>query len=511
VNLVATLQARADERGDTTAFVHGGRRCTIAELAAASERGAAELVRRGIGPGDHVLCFATMGIGLYQILMALWRVGAVAVFVDPGAGAPLLAHACDRLRPKAFVGVPKAMLLRLLRPALRRIPVAFSTGFTLLHASWPRAARRPGTAPMHEVGDEHPALITFTSGSTGHPKAAVRSHGFLRRQHEVLEATLAPEPGKADLATLPIFALANLASGVTTVIPPVDLRRPGAIRTGPVLATIARERPQSCVASPAFFARLLATGTELRLRRVWTGGAPVYPRLWRRLDAALGDGRAFAVYGSTEAEPIAHLAWDEVGEDDRRAMAEGAGLVAGPAVPQTDCAVVADRAGTPREPCDGAAFAAERTAGIGEIVVAGAHVLPGYLDGIGDREAKWRVDGRVWHRTGDAGRLDQGGRLWLQGRCAAVIRDERGLLAPFAVETAVDLRHRVERAAVVARDGRRLLVASGVEDPAALERSARELGCDELRLLRRIPLDRRHNAKVDYPALERVLARIDKR
>ena len=57
----------------------------------------------------------------------------------------------------------------------------------------------------------------------------------------------------------------------------------------------------------------------------------------------------------------------------------------------------------------------------GEIVVSGPHVLGGYLHGRGDSETKFRVNGTVWHRTGDAGYFDDTGRLWLMGRCAVNI------------------------------------------------------------------------------------------
>jgi len=53
----------------------------------------------------------------------------------------------------------------------------------------------------------------------------------------------------------------------------------------------------------------------------------------------------------------------------------------------------------------------------GEIVVSGANVLQGHLDAHGDHETRFRVGGKVWHRTGDCGYLD--GRLWLMGRAAA--------------------------------------------------------------------------------------------
>src|SRR5262249_2641198 len=102
-----------------------------------------------------------------------------------------------------------------------------------------------------------PALLTFTSGSTGRPKAALRTHGFLLAQYGSLEKSLQLRPGTRDLTTLPIFVLANLGSGVTSVLPDADLRSPGKIAAGPVLRQMDRQRIQTTAASPAFVERLL--------------------------------------------------------------------------------------------------------------------------------------------------------------------------------------------------------------------------------------------------------------
>ena len=142
----------------------------------------------------------------------------------------------------------------------------------------------------------------------------------------------------------------------------------------------------------------------------------------------------------------------------------------------------------------------------GEIVVSGEHVLTGYLHGRGDDETKFRVDGAVWHRTGDAGYLDDRGRLWLLGRCVARIDDARGELYPFAAETAVYQDARVKRAAVVGHNGRRLLAVGVVRrrrSRATWKRSAQILAwarIDEVRVWPPVPVDNRHNAKIDYPA-----------
>ena len=128
----------------------------------------------------------------------------------------------------------------------------------------------PARAQVAPVDEQTPALVTFTSGSTGEPKAAVRTHGFLLAQHAVLEESLSLAPGEVDLTTLPIFVLANLASGVTSVIPDADLRYPGRIEPGPVFEQL-RQLDRTThrlvgrtriAASPALLARLAAHTRE---------------------------------------------------------------------------------------------------------------------------------------------------------------------------------------------------------------------------------------------------------
>jgi acyl-CoA synthetase (AMP-forming)/AMP-acid ligase II len=368
-----------------------------------------------------------------------------------------------------------------------------------------------------ELSPETPALITFTSGSTGEPKAAVRTHGLLVAQYHALRANLGLAPGQVDLATLPIFALASLAAGNTVVLADADLRIPGAIDPGPVLRQISGHGVTRCTAAPAFLERLLdadeARGrTRDRLTHVCTGGGPVFPRLLARLERWAPHARVSGVYGSTEAEPIAQLAAGDLGDDDRRQMRRGRGVPAGRPVTQTSLEIVTTRPDTRLADLTAAEFATLKApAGeAGEIVVAGAHVLPVYLDGVGDAEARFTVAGRPWHRTGDAGRRDESGRLWLLGRCRARVRDQRGELYPLAVEGAASEMPGVRRTALASLEGQRVLVvelAAGADRGclARLRTSLAWAQLDEIRAVTELPMDRRHNSKVDYPRLARIL------
>ena len=519
-NEAALLAGPVASRPDAPALIEGSgareRVTTFAELDQRARRVAALLRARGVGVGDAVLFFEAPNVELYAALVAVFRLGAMAMFVEPSAGRAVLESACRMLPPRALVASRRAHLLRLLSPALRRIPAKLVT------RGWVPGALRLGAADtlapdgeLAPVDADAPALLTFTSGTTGRPKGAVRTHGVLRAQLDAL-SDVAARAGERELVSLPIVVLLNLASGAETVIPDADLRRPGEIDPAPVLAQITRHRVTRVTASPAFLERLVdasSAGALASVRTIVTGGGPVFPDIVDRARCVAPGARVVSVYGSTEAEPIAHVTDDEVTTRDREAMRDGAGLLAGAPSPVVKLRIVSSRWGTPIPAIDAAALDRWTVAPgeAGEIVVTGAHVVPGYLNGVGDEETKFRVEGRVWHRTGDLGRTDDEGRLWLLGRASAVITDERGTLHPFAVECAARERLALRRVAVVAHRGRRVLVAES--SPADSPNRARVLAelswaaLDDVVVVPRLPMDRRHNSKVDHQGVIALLER----
>jgi len=507
MNLVELVLRWSRDTPHAPAILAGKQILRFAEFDQQSAQVAGMLRRSGLKPGDVVLVFVPMGIDLYLLLTGLWRVGLVAMVVDPSAGADLLQRSVERVTPAGFVGTTRAQVLRLRHACLRRIPCSWSIGIPLACRRWNAWRSCRADFSITEVADDQPALITFTSGSTGLPKGVVRSHGFLRAQHTAVAKCLDHRPGAIDLATLPIFALANLASGQCVLIPDGDLRRPGAIAAQPVLHQLARHRPRSVVASPAFLERLAAAATTLApLAVIHTGGGPVFPALLERVQRLAPDARVVALYGSTEAEPIAWIAYRDMSDADLLAQRSGRGLLAGSPVAGLELAIMPDQWGTPWPACSNTSWQARRlpTGSAGEIVVSGAHVLPGYLGGVGDDETKCTVDGQVWHRTGDAGWLDDQGRLWLLGRCSARLSDRFGVLYPFAIEAAAQAHPGVSRAALTSLGEERVLV---IEGPTSLESLRESLAWAHLAQVIRhpIPLDRRHDAKINYPELLRRL------
>ncbi|MEO5618033.1 MAG: AMP-binding protein [Candidatus Eisenbacteria bacterium] len=513
-NLAARLSERAALHPDRPALVAGrgaGRRVvSFGKLDARVGRVAARLHARGITAGERVLIFVPMSIELYVALLAVLRLGAVAVFVDAWAGRRRLDAAVAAARPAAFLGTPRAHLLRLASRALRAIPRQLWVGRDF-------GAGGPG-APQAAVADVDAgahALVTFTTGSTGRPKAAARSHAFLWAQRLVLARHLGLEETDVDMPTLPVFVLHDLATGCTCVLPDFDPRRPGAIDARAILAQMRDEGVTTCSASPSFFDALLAgdlgPAGALPVRALFTGGAPVLPALARRL-AALAGTVAHVVYGGTEAEPIASIpAAELVAALD----APEPGLCAGRPVGEITLKLVRAHDGPLDLGARGWAEWEVAPGETGEIVVTGEHVLPGYLDDpASDRENKVREGARTWHRTGDAGRLDSSGRLWLMGRVKHRLERDGRVTWPLPVELAALRVAGVSHAAWIGvpGPGGRSRAVLCVETPghapdeAALRAAVDPSPVDEVVAFDRIPRDPRHASKTDTAALVRLLA-----
>src|SRR5262249_37732988 len=140
------------------------------------------------------------------------------------------------------------------------------------------------------------------------------------------------------------------------------------------------------------------------------------PPLARALAQGRIAGEAHVVYGSTEAEPIASISALEMVRTIEHADPL-AGLCAGRPVQEIALRIVRPHDGPITLGAGGWPEHDVAPDEAGEIVVAGPHVLTGYLDDPdAERANKIRDGARVWHRTGDGGRLDAAGRLWLLGR-----------------------------------------------------------------------------------------------
>ena len=207
----------------------------------------------------------------------------------------------------------------------------------------------------------------------------------------------------------------------------------------------------------------------------------MFPDLLERLVDKLPKGDIISVYGSTEAEPIAHQRASEIINRDWQNMRNGAGLLAGRPVSRIKLEIIDD-----------------------EITVAGAHVNQGYADPADNQSTKTFRNGTIWHRTADAGRLDELGRLWLLGRLDGRV----GALFPFGIEAAARYWRGVTRAALIPLDGHAVLAVEGDHAFTAIwQTHADQLGDIRVVAVDSIPLDRRHASKIDYVGLKKMISK----
>lgn len=521
MNIAELLRGQAEKNPRRAAIIdtHWGRSriTSFAALELAASRACTLLRQSGLKPGDAVLIFTPMSAELYIALLALFKLGLVAVFLDPSAGKKHIDRCCNLYPLQGFVATPKAHLLRCVSPALRRIPLKFAIALPVPGAIPWQQHYLPPDPEIYPCTSETPALLTFTSGSTGRPKAALRTHGFLLAQYRSVAECLQLQAGEVELAALPIFVLANLASGLTSVVPRGDLRRPGAIAPGEIVRQIQIHQPSRIVAPPAFLERLADYCQQRRLtlprvEKIFSGGAPVMPRTiaqWRHIAP---QAEFTAVYGCTEAEPIACIASSSIQPEDIATMLQGGGLLAGKPAPAIALKILRQQWGQEIESYTPTEFVANcLSAGeVGEIVVSGDRVLSSYLHGYGNQENKFAVAGVPWHRTGDAGYLDDRGRLWLLGRCQAAIEGDGDTLYPFAVEVVACHYPGIRRAAIALWRGQRIL-AIELSEPRAninlalLQESLASYQIQAIKVCKKLPVDKRHNSKIDYPALLQLL------
>lgn len=121
-----------------------------------------------------------------------------------------------------------------------------------------------------------------------------------------------------------------------------------------------------------------------------------------------------------------------------------------------------------------------------------------------EADAKYKLrdaEGEVWHRTGDVGFVDEDGRLWLVGR----VEHAASGVFPFGMERVIEEIDGIGRVAVVGKDGGVVVFVEGVElFEEEIRKVVKEVfGMEvvEIRGIDRLPVDMRHQSKVDYMAL----------
>ncbi|WP_322489183.1 fatty acid CoA ligase family protein [Chloroflexus sp.] len=528
-NIARYLPWMAQQVPDQTAVITGVghdragkviyRRQSFAGLHAASDRLAWGLTAYGIRRGMRVLLMVPAGGPLISLTFALLKAGCVPILIDPAMGRRNLAQCIAEAAPEALIGAPRAHLLRLIFPrACATITRTVSVGPALPGAAALRELEVAIKTPfaLAEVAATDPAAIVFTSGSTGTPKGVLYTHGMFEAQINTLRELFGLEPGEIEMPAFPLFALFNVALGITSAIPPIDPTCPAQCDPAAVVEYIQDVGVTSTFGSPAIWEKVTAYCLEhdMRLpslRRVLMAGAPVPAHLHERLQRILTPpADSFTPYGATEALPVTSISGREVLAARAEQPSPLAGTCVGWPAPGVEVAIIP----ISDQPIRSWQETQSLPAGvIGEICVSGLAVTREYVGRPQATALAKIADGdRVWHRMGDLGYLDEHGRLWFYGRKSQRVITARGPLFTEPVELLFNQHPAVFRSALVGvgPDGAQLPVVI-VElrrdtriAPAQLVAELRQLAAttemtaviQDFLIYPSFPVDIRHNAKI---------------
>jgi len=456
VSLAGLILERALGRGSAVALIDGatGEKTTYRDLVESVDRAAAGLDQAGFRQGEVAALCLPNSVAFAVLFLAAARLGGVVTTMNPGLTEAEMA------KQLADSGAVVAFTTPELAARVQAAGVgALGNVFTTDRLDEMAVAAVP---PAVTIAPDDLLALPYSSGTTGAPKGVMltnRNLVAMQLQMEPVERTSADDVTAAVLPFFHIYGLSvilllALYRGATLVVFP-------RFEMESFLAALERHRVTRLPLVPPLILRL---AREPRLddfdlssvRVVISGAAPLAPEVAAELSARLGGCLVKQGYGMTELSPGGHMH-----AEDGSAPPPGS---VGVLHPNTECRLV--------DPATGADVAAGEP---GEIWYRGPQVMKGYLGRQDETAAMIGAGG--WLRTGDIGRIDADGQLYVVDRIKELIKYKGFQVAPAELEAVLLTHPGVADAAVV----RKADAAAGEIPKAFVVRaSGSEATADEL-------------------------------
>ena len=402
-NWITQLSRHALMQPGAAAIRFNGDTITWAELDHRVSALAAALHRRGTGSGDRVMILMLNRPEFVETCLAATKLGAIAVPVNFRLTPPELAYLVENCGSTVLVTEPAlaavAAAVREIAPGLSTVIVAGApTDDAVL--GYEDLVGEPGEpAPAVDVPNDSPALIMYTSGTTGHPKGAVLTHTNLAGQAMTAIYTSAPVSGDVGFIGVPLFHIAGIGNmlpgllmGTPTVIHPL-----GGFDAAVLLDVLEAEQVTGMFLVPAQWqavcAEQQARPRRLRLRRLSWGAAPASDTLLRQMAQTFPGCSILAAFGQTEMSPVTCML---LGEDAIRKLGS-----VGKVIPTVAARIVDD------------AMNDVPVGAVGEIVYRAPTLMAGYWN---NPEATAEAFAGGWFHSGDLVRSDDEGYIWVVDR-----------------------------------------------------------------------------------------------
>jgi len=524
-NIGSTLTriAKIEKEGIALIEAATDRSVTFRQVNSMADDYAAYLQDSGVRAGDRVILLVKPSIDFICLTFSLFKLGAVIVLIDPGMGVRNLKECIALVKPKSFIGIPRAHILKLFfRQSFKELRQTFCCGFSfgMFGPDIRKQAIGKGKRidEYQACGDELAAII-FTSGSTGIPKGVQYRHSTFNAQLRLIRDYYLIGPGDIDQPAFPLFSLFSTALGARAVIPQMDSTKPAKIDPKTFVDSINRYLVSYSFGSPALW-RVVADyclDKKIKLdslKLVLIAGAPVSGELVEKMLAILPDeARLHTPYGATESLPIVSIEGREIRSETWPKTRSGKGICVGRPLPGIEIGVI-KITDEPIAAIDVATFVDSME--IGEIIVKGDVVTYGY-DRLPEETKNAKIfDNRsFYHRMGDTGYLDKKGRLWFCGRKNHRVVTADTVYFPICCEAIINEHPHVFRSALVGitdENNTHIKVPAIIVEPVKNVKYNSEMLLAEVKKLaaeseltdkikyflihRSFPVDIRHNAKI---------------
>src|SRR5262249_35541 len=459
--LLELIDGAAERFPEKTALVFPGQSISFGNLSLQSRQVAARLQKLGIGPGARVAILSENALPSVIFFWGVLGSGAEVVDVPSLAGVDTAEEILAECKPSASA-LSLRQHERLVRASAKSVP-----GVVLMDAVSPPTlagatyhfldeiiASESADAKVRRVDDTSVALVVYTSGTTGRPKGVMLSHRNLLTNIKSANSRVGLTSDDSILVVVPLHFIHGRMQLLThAMLAGRMVFSEGFHFPQKVVQELAQHRVTGFSGTPFHFYTLLdrtdiANTSFPDLRYVLVTGGAMHPEGIQRLARALPGIEIHVAYGQTEASPrITYLAPLEVISNPESS---------GRPLPGVLVEIVAED-GSPLPP-----------GMIAEVVASGPNIMCGYVTG--DEVSLGKIDSFGRLHTGDIGRLDREGYLYLVGRKSDLIKSAGERVFPGEVEDVLDRHPDIEESAVLGLPDRALgekIVACVVLKPGA--------------------------------------------
>jgi fatty-acyl-CoA synthase len=438
-NWTNQLARHALMQPDRTALRFLGHTTTWGELDRRVAALADALSRRGVRFGDRVMILMLNRTEFVETFLAANLLGAIAVPVNFRLTPPEIAFLVEDCEARVVVTEPVlaavATAVRDITPILETVIVAGAPSENGLIGYEDILTEEGEPHPAVDVPNDGPALIMYTSGTTGRPKGAVLTHTNLTGQTMTglytNGADINTDVGFIGVPLFHIAGIGNMLTGLTLGIPTV-IHPLGAFDPGQLLDVLEAEKVTGIFLVPAQWQAVCAAQQarprELRMRVISWGAAPASDTLLRQMAETFPNTKILAAFGQTEMSPVTCML---LGEDALRKLGS-----VGKVIPTVAARVVDENMND------------VGVGEVGEIVYRAPTLMAGYWN---NPEATAEAFAGGWFHSGDLVRMDDEGYIWVVDRKKDMIISGGENIYCAEVENALSAHPDIVEVAVIGR------------------------------------------------------------